>query len=76
MTDRIAVLPVLIKAARRAQAIIRTNMVLALSTKAVFLLLGAFGISSLWLAILADDGVTLVVLLNSLRLLSSFESRS
>ena len=47
----------------------RQNIVIALSVKVLFLGLGVMGMTSLWLAILADDGATLVVILNSLRLL-------
>jgi len=49
--------------------IIRTNIIFALSIKAVFLLLALLGYTSLWLAILADTGATLLVILNALRLL-------
>ncbi len=52
-----------------AHRTIRFNIVVSLLTKAAFLVLGIAGLSSLWLAILADDGITLLVLLNSLRLL-------
>lgn len=64
--SHIAPLLALGKAAHRT---IRFNIGISLATKAVFLLLGIAGLSSLWLAILADDGITLLVLLNSLRLL-------
>lgn len=74
MNNRIDLLPHLMRTARRSQRIIHVNMMLAIATKAVFLILGAAGVSSLWLSILADDGVTLVVLLNSLRLLTAFPS--
>jgi Cd2+/Zn2+-exporting ATPase len=56
---------------RRALRIIRFNVTFALAIKAVFLILAFAGIAGLWLAILADTGATLLVILNSLRLLSS-----
>ena len=55
---------------RRTLRIIRFNVTFALAIKAVFLILAFLGIAGLWLAILADTGATLLVILNSLRLLS------
>jgi Cd2+/Zn2+-exporting ATPase len=54
---------------RRTLAIIRINVAFALGIKAVVLTLAFMGIAGLWLAILADTGATLLVILNSLRLL-------
>ncbi len=56
---------------RRAVGIIRFNVIFALAIKALFLILAFAGIAGLWLAILADTGATLLVILNSLRLLGS-----
>ncbi|WP_395745521.1 heavy metal translocating P-type ATPase [Prosthecobacter sp.] len=56
---------------RRTLAIIRFNIAFALVIKAVFLILAFTGHASLWLAILADTGATLLVILNALRLLRS-----
>jgi Cd2+/Zn2+-exporting ATPase len=56
---------------RRTLRIIRFNVTFALTIKAVFLILAFMGIAGLWLAILADTGATLLVILNSLRLLSA-----
>jgi Cd2+/Zn2+-exporting ATPase len=52
-------------------AIIRQNVVLSLGVKAVFVLLTFAGFASLWSAIAADMGVSLVVIANALRLLRS-----
>lgn len=54
---------------RRAVSIIRFNVAFALVVKALFLLLAFLGVAGLWLAILADTGATLLVIMNSLRLL-------
>lgn len=58
-----------IQLGRRTMRIIRFNIGFALAIKAVFLVLALSGHTSLWLAILADTGATLVVIANSLRLL-------
>ncbi|OYV06549.1 MAG: cadmium-translocating P-type ATPase [Verrucomicrobiales bacterium VVV1] len=61
---------------RRTLRIIRFNVTFALAIKAVFLILAFLGIAGLWLAILADTGATLLVILNSLRLLKASDARS
>ncbi|MEO5913913.1 MAG: heavy metal translocating P-type ATPase [Luteolibacter sp.] len=58
-----------IRVGRRTLAIIRFNVAFALGIKAVVLTLAFMGYAGLWLAILADTGATLLVILNSLRLL-------
>ncbi|WP_050026172.1 heavy metal translocating P-type ATPase [Verrucomicrobium sp. BvORR034] len=54
---------------RRTVRIIQFNVTFALVVKAVFLLLAFTGHASLWMAILADTGATLLVIMNALRLL-------
>ena len=60
----------LIRHARRMMGIIRTNIVLSLAVKAVFVALTLAGTASLWTAIAADMGVSLLVIANALRLLA------
>ncbi|HBR28302.1 MAG TPA: cadmium transporter, partial [Firmicutes bacterium] len=47
--------------------IIRQNIYLALGVKAFFLLLGAFGIATIWGAVFADVGVTILAVFNASR---------
>jgi Cd2+/Zn2+-exporting ATPase len=70
MADTLEALPPLILHSRKALRIIRQNIVFALALKGVFLLLSVAGISTLWMAVLADDGAALLVILNGLRALS------
>lgn len=56
---------------RRTVGVIQTNIAFVLGVKAVFLTLALTGHTSLWLAILADTGATLVVIANALRLLKA-----
>lgn len=58
-----------VRLGRRALRVIQFNVAFALIIKAVFLLLALTGHTSLWLAILADTGATLLVIANALRLL-------
>lgn len=69
MSDNLEQLPFLIQHARRTLTIIRQNITFALLMKAVFLVLAARGTATLWMAIAADTGATLVVIFNGLRLL-------
>ena len=59
----------LVRHSRRTLSVIRANVVFALAVKALFLVLALSGITSLWLAIAADTGATLLVVANALRLL-------
>jgi len=70
MTDDIGKVPWLIAHSRRTMWIIRQNIGLSLATKAVFVGLTAFGMASMWGAIAADVGVSLLVVMNALRLLN------
>jgi Cd2+/Zn2+-exporting ATPase len=54
---------------RRTSRIVWQNIVLALGAKAAVLLAGAFGMVSMWAAVIADVGVTLVAVANALRIL-------
>lgn len=70
LNDRLELIPYLIRLGRRTISTIKINTALAIATKLVFVVLAILGISSLALAIFADVGVTVLVILNSLRLLS------
>lgn len=69
MTDDLSRLPWLVKHSRRTLRIIHQNVVTALGVKVVFVALTFLGISTLWMAIAADMGVSLLVIANALRLL-------
>lgn len=71
MTDDLKQVAVAIHLGKRTLKIIQFNIVFALATKAVFLVLTLAGYSNLWLAVAADTGASLLVILNSLRLLRS-----
>jgi Cd2+/Zn2+-exporting ATPase len=67
LNDNLALLPYLIKLGRKVAGIIKFNIVFAVSIKFLFLILAAFGLSNLSLAIFADVGVTIIVIINGLR---------
>lgn len=71
MTDDLTKIPWLIGHSHRTLSIIRQNIIFALSIKVLFVLLMVFDQASLWAAIAADMGASLLVIFNGLRLLQS-----
>lgn len=69
MTDEPSRLASAINIAKRTRRIVWQNILFALLVKAVFLLLGAFGIATMWEAVFSDVGVTLLAVLNAMRVL-------
>jgi len=69
LRNRVTDVAGMIRLARTAMANIRQNVTIALGLKAVFLVTTVFGVTGLWIAILADTGATVLVTLNALRLL-------
>jgi Cd2+/Zn2+-exporting ATPase len=69
MSDDLGKLPWLIQHSRRTLTIVRQNIAFSLSVKVMFVVLTLVGTASLWSAIAADMGASLVVILNGLRLL-------
>lgn len=69
MPTRLSALPEAVSRARRTRVIVRQNIAFALGFKLVFLSLGAAGAANMWLAVIADVGVALAAVLNSVRAL-------
>jgi Cd2+/Zn2+-exporting ATPase len=69
MSDDLSKLPFALRLGRVALANIRQNVTIALSLKIAFVVLAAFGLATMWMAIVADTGASLIVTANSLRLL-------
>lgn len=69
MADNLNALPVAIRLGKRALATIKQNIVFALALKALFLALAVAGLATLWMAVFADVGASLIVILNGMRLL-------
>lgn len=68
LNNQLGVIPFLIKLGKKTIQVIRFNVTLALTVKFIVIVLALIGISNLALAIFADVGVTLIVILMSLRL--------
>ena len=71
MTDEPAKIVTAIKIAKRTVRIAKQNIVFALSVKAAVLVLGALGLANMWAAVFADVGVSVIAILNAIRVLSS-----
>jgi Cd2+/Zn2+-exporting ATPase len=69
MADDLSKLPLTIRLGRKGLRIIKTNVALALFTKAVFFTLALAGLASLWMAVAADMGASLLVIGNAMRLI-------
>ncbi|MGE6630064.1 heavy metal translocating P-type ATPase [Bacillus sp. NPDC077027] len=69
MTDQPSKVAEAINVAKRTRAIVWQNIAFALGVKGVFLLLGAFGIATMWEAVFSDVGVTLLAVLNAMRVM-------
>ena len=69
MNDDLRRLPALIRLSRRTHAVLWQNIALALGIKAVFLVLALAGSATMWTAVFADMGASLIVVANGLRLL-------
>ncbi|WP_313031758.1 HAD-IC family P-type ATPase, partial [Massilia alkalitolerans] len=75
MDDDLRKIPQFIRLSRQAAAILKQNIVAALLIKAVFLVLAIAGSATLWMAVFADMGASLLVVFNGLRLLKAGNAR-
>ncbi len=76
MDDDLRKLAKAVRIARRCMGIVRTNIAASIGIKVICLVLGAFGLADLWLAIFADTGVLVLATLNAVRVLFVKEFRS
>ncbi len=67
LKDDLRSLPKAIRISRKTMAVARQNIVFALAVKFIVLLLSIFGIATMWLAVFADVGVTVLAILNATR---------
>lgn len=70
MDDDLTRIPIVIRIARRTVAISTQNIVFALFVKILILVLTAFGLTNMWIAVFGDVGVAVLCILNSMRLLA------
>jgi Cd2+/Zn2+-exporting ATPase len=75
MNDDLRKVPETIRLSRRTCSVLWQNIVLALGIKAVFFVLAVFGSATMWMAVFADMGASLLVVFNGLRLLGGVRRR-
>ena len=71
MDDDLKRIPSTIAIARKTMGIAKQNIAFALIVKIVVLALGALGIANMWAAVFGDVGVSVICILNSMRLLTT-----
>lgn len=69
MTDQVSKLTDAIEVARKTRRIVMQNIIFAIGVKVFVLILGALGFATMWQAVFADVGVTVIAVLNSMRIL-------
>lgn len=69
MNDELSSIVKAIKVAKQTKKIVWENIIFSLGVKFIFLILGVFGLTTMWAAVFADVGVTLIAVANTLRLL-------
>lgn len=70
MDDDVRKIAGVVKISRKTLSIVRQNIVFALGVKAIVLALGAVGLANMWAAVFADVGVSVIAILNSMRMLN------
>jgi len=74
MRDDLRSVPEFIRLSKRTAGVLAQNITFAIATKSVFFLLAVFGVATLWMAVLADMGASLIVVANGLRLLRTLSA--
>ena len=76
MSDELKRIPLAINISKYTKKIIKENLVFAMSVKIIILLLSVWGFANMWLAVFADTGVTLLTILNTLRIMHKFKGEN
>lgn len=73
LNDELEKIPLGISISKYTKHIIKENLIFAIGIKAIILVLSVLGLASMWLAVFADTGVTLLTILNTLRIIKKFK---
>ncbi|MBX3392758.1 MAG: heavy metal translocating P-type ATPase [Phycisphaeraceae bacterium] len=76
MQDDLRGLPEFIRLSRRTRTVLTQNITLAIGIKAIFFVLAVIGLATMWMAVVADVGASLLVVGNGLRLLNATRART
>lgn len=72
MSDEVERIPQVIEMSKYTRKIIKQNLIFAMGVKLIILLLSVFGYANMWLAVFGDTGVTLITILNTLRIIKKY----
>ena len=72
MSDEVDRIPLAIDISKYTKCIIKENLIFALSVKVIILLFSVLGLANMWLAVFGDTGVTLLTILNTLRIMKKY----
>ena len=72
MSDEVEHIPQAIEISKYTRKIIKQNLIFAMGVKLIILLLSVFGYANMWLAVFGDTGVTLITILNTLRIIKKY----
>ena len=70
MTDQPSKIPQAVALSKKTMAVVKQNIILSLGVKGAVLVLGAFGVATMWSAVFADVGVAALAILNAIRILA------
>ncbi len=70
MTDEPSKISTAMQISKKTLNVVRQNIIFSLAVKFLVLILGAFGIASMWAAVFADVGVSVIAILNAIRVLN------
>ena len=73
MNDDLSKIPLAIKISSYTKGIIKQNLIFAISVKLIILILSILGLTNMWMAVFADTGLTVLTILNTLRILKKFK---
>lgn len=75
MSDDLEKIPLAINISKYTKMVIKENLIFAMTIKIAILSLSIFGFANMWFAVFADTGVTLITILNTLRILKKFSKQ-
>ena len=73
MHDDLSKIPLAINISKYTNYIIKQDLIFAISVKLIILLLSIFGLTTMWFAVFADTGVTVINILNTLRIMRKYK---
>lgn len=76
MNDDLSKITLAIDISQYTKKIIKENLIFAIITKIIILLLSIIGLSNMFLAVFADTGVTLITIINTLRIIKKYKNKN